>query len=173
MINIAKNRRFPENEYEIYELNKNSLGRFLNIWFVGRVIKYSDLSKNKVKIKRGTLTDFVCVDEMWTVKKVDDHTANHLYCRKYNPISITILCPTGAKFPKNEKGEDLYNMKAMVHSIDDSSYGVWFNAVPLETLKQIRLELMKIISLTPIINGDDFITMCLGWGADKESIDYN
>ena len=123
--NLSKNRKWPSRTYSngdcsdlyfTYHLPKSELGKYLNTWFVGVVAK----SKDGKQTYR---------DEMVTLKKVDNETANHLYQKKYNPVTITILAPTGAmkNWKKNDKGEDCYRMKAQIHSVDDSSYGIWWN----------------------------------------------
>ena len=110
---------------------------------------------------------------MWTVKIVDEETANHLYLRKYNPIVVSITCPTGGVFKQNEKKEDLFQMRSAINSIDDSSYTIWFDNKPLNELKDIRTKIMKWVSLQPIINGHKFLDKCVELGADEKSIDLN
>lgn len=110
---------------------------------------------------------------MWITKKVDEETSSHLYNEIYNPISLTIMCPTGARFKQNTNGEDLYQMKAQIYSIDDSSYGIWFYEVPYNELEEIRTNIMKWINTKPIINGDEFLQYCVSVGGDESSIDYN
>ncbi len=188
MLNISKKRKFPFNElkdgwtvtdkYFIYEIRKKYIGNFLNTWFIGDKIQASNLERNKVKFKNGELRDFIIKDEFITVKKVNKDTSYKLYNRKYNPISITIMCPTGAKFKQNDNGEYLYEMKAQIHSVDDSSFRIWWayyynNKNTFKELEIIRLKLMKWISSQSIIDGKDFLLKCLELGAAKESIDYN
>ena len=176
VLNLSKTRKFPTygetnrgthhsyddytDFYFIYNLNKHDIGKYLNTWFAGQHI----VSKNK---------KFVATDEMWTVKKVDEDTAVNLYNRIYNPISIDIKCPVGAKFKQNDKGEDLYEMKATIHSIDDSSFGIHFYNKTYEDFEEIRTQLMKWINSKPVINGDDFLKYCVSIGADETTIDYN
>lgn len=161
IINFSKVRKFPERMYDIYDLSKDEVGKYLNTWFVGEV----DINKRGILIR----------DEMWTVKKVDTETSDSLYGRKINPISITIMCPTGKKFDKNYTG-DLYNMRATINSIDDSSFGIWWNYVPLEELKEIRIDLMGRVNemgLFQGMNGGEFLESCIKRGADPDSVDYN
>jgi hypothetical protein len=158
ILNLSKNKRFPDNFYVIYDMNKNEIGQYLNTWFIGQVV---------------TIKDFIAIDEMWIVKKVDNETSKHLYNRKYNPISINIMCPVGAKFELNDKGEKLYNMKAQIHSIDDSLYGIWFNGIPLEDLQEKREKIMEYINNKDLINGEEFLNICVDLGADEDSKDYN
>ncbi len=176
ILNLSKKRKFPtlgerdgkvhkgswghSDVYSIYHLSKKDLGKYLNTWFVGEVVlgKYGD-----------TLTD-----EMWTVKRVDKQTADNLYRKNINPIRIAIMCPTGARFKKDESGVITnYQMKAQIYSIDDSSYGVWFGDMKLEDLKKIRPQIMEWINDQDEVNGDEFIDFCLSLGADPDSVDYN
>lgn len=174
-MNISRKRKFPiyketrgtKGHYEncsdfyfTYDLSKKDIGKFLNTWFVGQVATHG---KEK----------FITRDEMITLKKCDDKTASCLYCRKFNPVSVSIVCPTGAKFKLNEKDEKLYNMVARIHSIDDSSFGIWFNELPLEKLRILRYDIMEFISSLNVINGEQFLERCIEFGADKDSIDYN
>jgi len=176
--NLSKVRNFPtygdsnrfddkkaikkfENEtdfYSIYNVNKHDIGKYLNTWFKG---------------KHSEFKTYVTNDEMWTVKKVDKDTAMHLYNQEYNPVSIRIVCPTGVKFIKNEQGEDLYNMVARIHSIDDSSYGIWFNQIPYSELEDIRTNIMKWMNTKPLLNGEEFLDYCVEMGADQNEKDYN
>lgn len=160
--NKRKGHPFAD-KYFIYDLNKNELGKYLNIWFEGD------------KLGDG---DKVYCDEMITVKKVDDETASRLYHKRYNPVSIRISCPVGAKFVKDEEGNDLYNMKATIHSIDDSSYGISWKQFPIEVLKQIRLNLMRWLNGKSVrfgteLNGEEFFEICISMGADEETKDYS
>ena len=115
---------------------------------------------------------------MITLKKVDKETATHLYHRKYNPISLIIMCPTGAKWKQTLNGDYLYEMKAQIHSIDDSSYGIWWtyydgSALPLNELIKIRKKLMTWINSKVEINGEEFLDYCVTLGASEEQKDYN
>jgi len=170
MSNLSKNRKWKINSsgkheftdlYFTYKLPKSELGEYLNTWFEGVVAK----SKDGDKVYR---------DEMVTLKKVDKETAGRLYDKYYNPINIVIMCPMGAKFDKkNDKGVDFYGMKAQIHSVDDSSYGIWWDDKTFEELSKIRINLMKWINANPIINGEEFLNVCISLGADEESKDYN
>jgi len=146
--------------YSIYNLNKEEIGKYLNTWYVGELLKS----------KKG---DFIITDEIVTVKKVNEHTSSCLYHKEYNPVTLRILCPTGAKFELDDNGYKLYQMKAQIHSIDDSSYGVWFENKPIEELRLIRIEIMKWLNSQKLLDGDEFINFCVSLGADEESIDYN
>jgi hypothetical protein len=61
-----------------------------------------------------------------------------------------------------------FDMKAMIHSIDDSSYGIWFQDKELTELEEIRFKIMKYVDSVKVINGEDFLNYCesLG-GTDK------
>lgn len=176
IFNVSKCRRFPTNGetghidispycnlsdyYFVYELKKSDIGKYLNTWFIG------DISTS---IKH----DCVIYDEMITLKKVNEKTSCHLYDRIYNCVSINICCPTGALFKFNEKNEKLYPMIARIHSIDDSSYGVWFKPKSIDELKIIRIDIMKWINSQKILDGDKFLQKCIELVADSDSIDYN
>lgn len=147
--------------YFTYDLSKKELGKYLNTWFVGKIIKSTD---NK-RIYR---------DEMITLKKVDEETV--MYGKEINPITLNIMCPTGARFKQDENGNDLYEMKAQIHSIDDSSYGIWWyndSSLPYEELKNIREKIMLWINRQKEVNGEEFLNFCVSLGADEESKDYN
>jgi hypothetical protein len=176
--NLSKVRKFPENFYDIYDLSKFELGKYLNTWFTGEVRYASETPKNRVKVKRGEFKDFIIIDEMWIVKKVDNETSYRLYDKKIAPVSIIIQCQHGAISKQNEKGEDLFIMKAQIHSIDDSSFGVWWYDKPIDELKSIRNRLMKWVNAQGgyggELNGEEFLKICVSsMGADEDSIDYN
>jgi len=176
VLNLSKKRKFPTigetspnahksnwdltDFYFIYDLSKKDIGKYLNTWFVGNVMKNKDGD--------------VYTDEMWTVKKTDKETSDNLYRRKINPISLSIMCPTGARFKKNDEGEIInYQMKAQIHSIDDSSYGIWFDDMKLDELKRIRTKIMEWINAYKEINGEEFLDICISLGANEDSKDYN
>ena len=164
-------KQFP-NIYSVYKLNKRQLGDYLNIWFCKSILR-SDLPQNKVKVKRGILDDdFVISDNACTVKSVDEKTALCLYNKRYNPISIKIMCPSGAIFQYSD-GEKLYNMKCQIHSIDDSQFGIYFNNFKIEDLRNKRIQLMEFIDNRKKINGEELLTYCIELGADEKTIDYN
>jgi len=83
------------------------------------------------------------------------------------------VCPTGAKFKRNENGEDLYEMVSRICSIDDSSYGIWFDGKTFTELEEIRVNIMKWLNTKKEVNGDEFLKFCVSLGADEDSIDYN
>lgn len=150
--------------YFTYNLKNSELGDYLNTWFTGKSVT----SKNEDILR----------DEMITLKKVDKESAAHLYGKKYNPISIIIMCPTGAKWKQAINGDYLYEMKAQIHSIDDSSYGIWWtyqdgSALPLNELIEIRKKLMTWINSKIEINGEEFLDYCVTLGASEEQKDYN
>jgi hypothetical protein len=163
---VYDEKRNPASDlYFIYDLSKKELGKYLNTWFTGIVAK----SKDGDRIYR---------DEVITVKKVDNETKQHLCHKQYNPVTITIMCPTGARFKQDEAGNDLYEMKAQIHSIDDSSFGVWWSdyygsGLPLDKLKKIRDRIMYWINLHTELNGEQFLDYCISLGASEESKDYN
>lgn len=71
--------------YWLYRLSYEEVCDMINEWFIGGV------STNKTK-------DIIYIDEIITVKICDEDTISHLYGRPINPVSIRIVCPTGAKF---------------------------------------------------------------------------
>ena len=168
-MNISK-KKFPY-FYDIYNLNKRELGDYLNIWFQGVKLLLSDLKNYKVKVQYGTIEDAVYTDEMWTVKKVDTQTAWNLYNKKYNPISLRIgLTKIHKDEPPNSK--KIYQMKAQIHSIDDSQYGILFTGC-FDELVATRLLIMKWIHSLDIVSGEAFLQYCISVGADHETVDYN
>lgn len=167
MINYCKNRkwntlsngRFTYSDlYFVYKLSKKERGEYLNVWFDGTNM----YSKDGLTYR----------DEIITLKHVDADTANRLYHKEFNPITITILCPTGGKFKYVDK-EPLYNMKVQLHSIDDSQYGVWFEYMKISNLKEIRIKIMEWINQHPIINGEKLLNYSISLGANLNSKDYN
>lgn len=165
-MNVAK-KKFPIGDYDVYKtITKKQIGDIINTWWVGN-------NACKKLAKKSTETSIIYFDELKTIKYVDETTANHLYHRNLNPVSISILCPVGAKFKTNENNELLYDMKAQIHSVDDSSYGIWWNEIPFNTLVEIRKQLIRWVDLQKKLNGDEFIKICTALGANPETIDYN
>lgn len=148
MINICKIRKFPDNEYFVYDLSKEDRGKWLNVWFQKEVFFYKGKQYPR--------------NEYCILKEVDKESMNYLYGRKFNPISIFII--------DSYKKINPSAMKAMIHSIDDSSYGIWFDE-PLEELERKRLLIMKWISDRKIINGEEFLNYCESIGGEDK--DYN
>lgn len=158
--NLSKMRKWPNYSsthglkgrndsdlYFTYNLPKKDIGKYLNTWFEGETIM----------VKNGVIIH----DERITLKKVDEETANHLYRRDINPVSIWIT--------QSKNGRD---MKAQIHSIDDSSYGIWW-IDSTEDLDSIRTTLMDWINKQPILNGEKFLDYCVSLGADEDQKDYN
>jgi len=144
-----------EDYYFIYDLNKNELGKYLNRWFSGVSIEH-----------KGEIIS----DNVITIKIVDGETRRHLYYKKYNPISLSIM-----KLGGNKK----HDMKCSIRSIDNSSYSIWFHNRDYDELKQIREKLMNWIDTTGIgkwsdgINGENFLKICISNGAYEHTIDYD
>lgn len=157
--NLSKTRKWnmtPQgysDMYFVYRLPKSKIGEYLNTWFVGEV-------------RNSTRGSFKSNDEMITLKEVDQDTANHLYNRKYNPVVIRIMNAF-------QKDANLYQMKLVIRSVDDSSYGIWWNDTDLESLEATRVELMKHINTLPVVNGEQLLDYCVTLGADPTSKDYN
>jgi hypothetical protein len=168
--NISTKRNFIDNFYKVYDMSKKDLGNYLNTWFSGKVLYASETPYFKNKIKSNLIKDFIIVDEMWTVKNVDEYTSLRLYNRRVNPISLNITCKTGG-FKEGDK--HLYNLSCKINSIDDSSYTIHFIEDELDNLKSIRSNIMKWVSSKKVINGDEFINYGIELGADKDTISYD
>ena len=147
------------NENSFYEESYSEVKSMINEWFKG---EYSVLKNNKI----GT-------DELVTVKLCDIDTICHLYMYPINPVYIRIMCPTGGKFKQDEKGRDLYVMHVRIDSIDDSSYNIWFEEIPLVSLQYIRGQLIKYIDDLIVISVKDLLDKCVELGASPETKDYN
>ena len=61
----------------------------------------------------------------------------------------------------------------VVHSVDDSSYGIWWMNKPIDELKEIRTKVMKWINEQQLVNGEKFLDFCVSLGADEGQRDYN
>ena len=161
MLNISKKRKWckdiDNNPYHTYYFTKRQRGDYFNMWFEGCSRKF----KNKVYE----------VDEMWTLKKVDEKTANHLYLRKINPICIFII-RSYSQFLL-DKNTKLCDMKVHLYSIDDSSYSIWWIGKTKEELGKIRLDIMKWVDTQSILNGEELLQACLKLGANEEQINYD
>lgn len=94
------------------------------------------------------------INQYITLKKVDADTKSFLYGRTYNPVTISHL-----NYPE-------YPYKAQIWSIDDSQYGIWFKQLDM-------FRLMDWISNQKVLNGGEFITQCIDFGADPSTVDYN
>jgi hypothetical protein len=145
--------------YVVYDLSQHELKKIKDNWYQdGYMLSPSGE---------------IYTDNILTVKVCDEETTSRLYGYVYNPVSINITCPIGAKFVKNDKEELLYNMIVSIKSIDDSSFTIWFEQIPLKTLHYIREELKKYIDLQKYINGDKLISYCESLGANPNSIAYD
>lgn len=131
---------------------------------------YTEVIQEEIAIGK---TGEIHNDCQWMPKVCDKETAGHLYDRPINPVSITIMCPTGAVFQKNENGELLYNMKLHVHSIDDSSYGIWFEKLTLSLLIYIRKCIFEYLNKDYLLNGEDLLNAAINLGANPESKNYD
>lgn len=148
--------------YFIYNLDESEIKEYLNIW--------TDSLNRKSKDNK------VITDEIITLKKCDEDTTSHLHHREYNPVSLRIMCPVGARFRQNDKGEDMYEMKAQIHSIDDMSYGIWWsyyldNCLPLHEILAVRDKIKNWIDTKEVLNGEEFLEYCESLGANDR--DYN
>lgn len=167
LINLSKIRKWPTNEennrnykgdkssdmYFTYELPKKDIGKYLNTWFEGEY----HVAKNGVGIR----------DERITLIKVDEETSSRLYNIDINPLSINIIPSYRTKVKYN------HDMKIQIHSIDDSSFGIWWIDRELDDLNNIRTDLMSWVSNQKIINGENLLDYCVSVGADNNQRDYN
>lgn len=169
MANIANNKKFPDHYYFVYDLDKSELGKYHNTWFKGE--------RDSTRLDKVTNNNIVLYDSLWTVKTVDKETESRLYYKKYNPVSVRIMAPTGAKFKCDKFNNRLYTMKAEIHSIDDSSFGVWWNDEghhTLDKLKGKRSRILDYLTMQKKVNGEKFLQFCIEEvGADPDSVDYN
>ena len=137
-INIA-NKQCPIKEYDFYKLSKQDRPKYLNTWY----------KNDRNKFSKGFIT----------LKRVNKSTANFLYGREYNPVTINSYLDT-TQYPHK------YRNKATIWSIDDSSYGIWFEKLDVQLL-------MKWISEQKLLDGKAFIDYCTKIGGDKSTVDYN
>jgi hypothetical protein len=149
--------------YVLYELSLNEIHDHHNVsvldeWFI--------YEKNENK-------DFLINDSIITVKRCDEETTHCLYGRVYNPLKLIIQCPTGLKFNKDDKGNLLYNMIVTLCSIDDSSFSIWFEQIPLKKLYYIRGGIKKWVDEKFFINGDELLKYCELLGANPEQKYYD
>lgn len=148
-MNICKTRRFPDHYYDLYKIKKHDRGKWLNTWF----------SPNDFIGKKKKRYIF---NAYWTLKKCDNITMEQLYYRRYNPISLKIT---------------EFNSKPLmccrIHSIDDGSFGIWFENYTVQELEFKRLEIMRRIDSVKEVNGEEFLNWCINLGADIQTIDYD
>ena len=142
--------------YEFYKLTLDEVNEIENKWFQFKI------DKNKDKIYNNTLV---------SLKRCDLETSMYNYA--YNPVSLAIKCPLGAKFKQNDKEQDLYNMRCSICSIDDSSFTIWFEQIPLNQLYFIRSEIQKWIYELNEINGNKFLDYLQTLGANPDTINYD
>lgn len=112
-------------------------------------------------------------DTIISVKACDEQTVDHLYRYVYNPVLIGIHCPVGVKFTIDDKGELLYHMIVRLESIDDSSYTIWFDQIPLKRLRYIRTQIQAYLDKLEFINGEKLLDYCATLGANPESKSYD
>ena len=104
--------------------------------------------------------------KIWSIKKVDEKTSKYLYNKLYNPFSIVIQ----TDYPYKDR--NTLAIKAMIHSIDDSSIGIWFNNLTLERAEHLRNKIVEYIDSQLILNGDSFINFTIEeLGAKIEDLD--
>ena len=163
MVNISKKKLFPENYYDIYHMTSEQVGDYLNTWFYGKKL-FSNKKIGKFLIK----------ENIYTVKEVDHNTMLHLYHKRYNPVSITISAIYNrGKYKMAPSGEIVYDMMATIHSIDDSSYTIFFDEASIEELKEKRKLIMESIETMKVLNGNEFIGACIKIGGNPDKVNYD
>lgn len=165
MLNISKRRKWLDNEYDVYRFTKKERGNFLNVWFPDEITYHTLKLKNKVHHK-----NMLSNDKLWTLKKVDSASCNHLYGERYNPVYFAINCDF---YRSTKENKVLYTMCGRIKSIDDSSYGIWWVDKTLEFLYEKRLEMMRWVDSVKELNGEAFFEKAISLGADGEYKDYN
>lgn len=153
---IQNSRRF----FGVYKLTLDAVRQYAGEWF---------LLEEKV-----APTGEYYNQSYMTIVHCDLETSRSLYNYAYNPLIISILCPTGAKFKKDDKDRLLYNMIVSINSIDDSSFTIWFMKIPLTKLVYIRKQIMAYVEQKDhYLNGEELLKFCAELGADWEGRDYN
>ncbi len=147
---VLQNTSFLERHYSVYNMDDNELSNWLDKWFQG----------DKILDKK---TGVISRDVIWTVKKVDEYTSRRLYNKEYNSVSISIL--------SSYKKDTPHSLKAQIHSIDDSSYGIWFHDLSLAEYYAIRDKIADWVDWFDTINGDFFIEYCESIGG--VDVDYD
>ncbi len=168
MVNISKTREFPENMYDLYKLNKDERGKYLNTWFPRKRI-------NKVQHRKhiNNKKEYISSDKMGTLVEVDEDTSWRLYGIKFNPIILSIYPHLSPWKDGDSYGVDRYDICSSINSIDDSSYTIWIIDKPFKELEELRLKVMEWVGEQELVNGDEFIKYCVSSGFDKSTVDYN
>lgn len=143
--------------YFIYDLGEQEINQYLDKWFKGVKLKYNN---------------GLWYSEVITIKAVDNETAKKLYGHTYNPLTITVL-PFAKWDGTNYTYGPKYSMIARIHSIDDSSFGIWWEDNTIKDLIKVRKKLIKEIDSLKTVNGEKFLNMCKELGADPSTVDYN
>ena len=149
---------------KILSLTKNQMGKYLNIWFPN-IYNFNNI-------------DNLIVDQLISVKKVDDITMYRLSWHRYVPIVITI-CPF-IEYSNDYKTKKVlhnkFNLKVELLS-DESSYFIAVNK-KLNYDKAINIRYKLIHELNYYnkknkLNGDDLLKKCINLGFDKKSITFD
>ena len=151
---INENLIYPERMYDLYDkLSEEELLPYLDNWGVHPILD----------------------DKWYCLKCTDEHTTSRLYYRNMNPVMIFIrpAMKWNKDINKYDYPEGLYDIKAQICSVDDSSYGIWLDSQPKDELIILRDYIMNWVSDQKLLNGDDFINKCVQLGFDPETIDYN
>ena len=145
-------KRFDDrtDEYFVYKLEEEEVVfNWVDKWFHD---KFDNLSPDRY------------YTSIWTIKMVDVETSQHLYNRLYNPFRISVM--------RQYKDPLKYSIKAQMHSVDDSSYGAWFNGLAdLTEVDRIVNEVVDYIDGLKVFNGQNFVNFVTALGC--KDIDYN
>ena len=161
-IDILKENYIENSHYffGVYKLTLDAVRQYIGEWF---------LLEEKI-----APTGEYYNQSYMTIVNCDAATSRSLYDCAYNPLIISIVCPDGAKFKKDDKDRLLYNMIVSINSIDDSSFTIWFKEIPLTKLVHIRKQIMAYAEQKDhYLNGEELLKFCAELGADWESRDYD
>jgi hypothetical protein len=168
MLNISKKRSWFENPYDSYRLTKKERGNYVNVWFPRNLFLERKV-RNKYKRYFNGDGNINIKDSLSTIIKVNKESSNHLYGEEYNPITLSISFDF---MTSRKEGRNVFNMKACIMSIDDSSFGIWWLDKDRNYLIEQRLKVMRYIDSNKIIDGEHFLNHCIELGANSEK-DYN
>lgn len=148
-----------DNGNTINNVAPNVLETYLNNWFRTNL----DISKS----------NRILTDEIITVKKCDQETAEWLHHTLYNTVRIKIMGGTVRQLQQNQIGENLYEMLVCIDSCDDMCYGIWWeydlgNQKPIGELMDIRDKLVAFIDDQKEINGQSILNFCIQLGGANE-----
>lgn len=158
--NISK-KKLPVDYYDYYDLTKKEQNFYKNMWWNNFEI---------FKLGKNVECTHFFKDSMTCFIDVDQESSWRLYNRISNPVSIFIS--PYFKEKRNKISVFELKMKVMIHSVDDSQFGIWFEGKTYEEFCHIRRLIMDyVMTHKTKLNGEEFLKFCeeLG-GFDK---DYN